>query len=131
VIATGDHVPVKVVIADDSPAYLEALGRLVDATPGFEVVGEAASGAESVRCVLRTGAELVLLDVRMPAGGGYAAARSIAAACPETVVVLVSASGDEDLPRRALEAGAVAGVDKAALTRALLTSLWRTHAPPG
>src|SRR5688500_10235737 len=90
--------PIRVLPADDHPGFLATARDLVRATPGFEMVAEATSGERAVALTARLHPDLVLLDVHMPGIGGIEAARRIMAACPETVLVLVSAYAVEDLP---------------------------------
>ena len=72
--------------------------EVIDATPGFEAVGEAASGEEALAAVARLDPQLVLLDVRMPGLDGIEVARRLRATHPDTVVVLISIEDSIDLP---------------------------------
>ncbi|MEF8834065.1 MAG: response regulator, partial [Halofilum sp. (in: g-proteobacteria)] len=65
----------KVLVVDDEAPARARLARLVTELAGFEVVGEAGDGAEAVRRAEDTGADIVLLDVRMPGMDGLEAAR--------------------------------------------------------
>jgi DNA-binding NarL/FixJ family response regulator len=97
---------VRVLVADDHEPFLEAARAVVAATPGFELVGEARSGEEAVELAGSLAADLVLLDINMPGLGGIGAARQIAATRPETLAVLVSTYGAEELPAAARGCGA-------------------------
>ncbi len=90
---------VRVLTVDDQVVFRRAAQDVIAATPGFEPVGDAESGEDALGEVERLRPELVLLDVRMPGIGGVEAARRIAAAHPETVVVLISIE-DSDGVRR-------------------------------
>jgi len=69
----------KLVIADDEPLARERLRSLLAELHGdYRVVGEAANGAEAVRKVRETAAEVVLLDIRMPGMDGLEAAAKLA-----------------------------------------------------
>jgi DNA-binding NarL/FixJ family response regulator len=70
--------PLTIVVADDSPVYSAPLVRRIDAEPGLTVVRSVASTGEAVAAVRELRPDLVLLDVRMPGGGGLAAARELA-----------------------------------------------------
>lgn len=81
---------------------------MFEAEPGVEVVGEAASGPEALALCrrLREGIDVVLMDLRMPGGGGVEAIRRLRAGGPEPrVLVLTTYDTDDDI-RTALEAGA-------------------------
>jgi two-component system LytT family response regulator len=62
---------VRVVIADDEPPARAKLRRFVAEEPGFEVVAEAADGAEAVDAIRGSAPDLVFLDVQMPGMSGF------------------------------------------------------------
>jgi Response regulator receiver domain len=57
--------PIARATVDDQPIFRAAARDVIDATAGFEAVGEAASGEDALRVVDELGPQLVLLDVRM------------------------------------------------------------------
>ena len=81
---------VGVLIVDDSAPFRRAARDVVAATPGFEVVGEAASGEEALSALEELDPCLVLLDVTMGGIDGIETARRITAGYPRPTVVLVS-----------------------------------------
>jgi DNA-binding NarL/FixJ family response regulator len=94
-----------VVVADDQDLVRSGL-RLVLETRGVEVVAEAADGREAVEAVARTGADVVLMDVRMPVLDGIAATRELPRrGAPSRVLVLTTYDLDEYV-YGALRAGA-------------------------
>ena len=95
---------VRVVIADDHAALRGGIRRSLEAD-GFEVCGEAADAAEAVALAERERPAVCLLDGHMP-GGGIHAAERIASAAPETVVVMLTVSRNDDDLFGALRAGA-------------------------
>ncbi len=96
----------RVVIADDHQLMLAGIRRALESDGGFEIVGETRDGAEVAGIVDRTKPELVLLDVRMPNMDGLACLEEIKRRHPETKVVMLSASQDEQLIESALRRGA-------------------------
>lgn len=68
---------IKVLLADDQTLLRSAFRVLVDSEPDMEVVGEASDGAEAVDIVRAEGADVVLMDIRMPGTDGLAATRMI------------------------------------------------------
>ncbi len=87
----------KILVVDDEAPARERLVRLVGDLDDWEVAGEAASGAEALRAAERTGADVVLLDVRMPGMDGLEAARHLAHADPPPAVIFTTAYGDHAL----------------------------------
>jgi two-component system invasion response regulator UvrY len=83
---------IGVLTVDDDPGFRRLAREVIDATPGFSSVGEAASGERGVSLVALLHPELVLIDVRMPGIGGIEAARRIAQADNRVAVVLMSSN---------------------------------------
>jgi CheY-like chemotaxis protein len=116
---------VRVLVVDDQQIVRSATRSLLDATVGFEAVGEAASGNEALSAVEQLDPDLVLLDVRMPDMDGIEAAARIRATHRRTVVVLMSSD-----PRADPSAStAAAFITKERLKPAVLRELWARHAP--
>jgi DNA-binding NarL/FixJ family response regulator len=102
VSAGGERI--RVVLADDHAAVRAGI-RLALAGEGFDVVAEAADGPGAVQAALREKPDIALLDVKMP-GSGIKAAEEIVQALPQTVVVMLTVSRDDDDLFAALRAGA-------------------------
>jgi CheY-like chemotaxis protein len=119
--------PVSVLTVDDQAVFRTVARDVIEATPGFEAVGEAASGEEALALVAATAPELVLMDVRMPEMDGVEAARRIQRSDRSPVIVLVSAEEDDVLAGGLESSGAVAFVRKHELCPARLRGLWTTH----
>jgi DNA-binding NarL/FixJ family response regulator len=96
--------PVRVILADDQALIRTGLRVLIADTPDIEVVGEAGTGADAVRLATQTGADVVVMDIRMPGMDGIAAT---ALAVAEGTRVLILTTFDEDeYVYAALRAGA-------------------------
>lgn len=103
---TGPAAPVTVLIVDDHPVVRDGLRGMFASAAGFEVLGEAGDGIEGVELATRLDPDVVLMDLRMPGGGGVAAIVELARRAPRCrVLVLTTYDTDSDtLP--AIEAGA-------------------------
>lgn len=105
-----------------------AARMVVEATDGFEVVGEAETGEDSVAMAAELTPDLVLMDVNLPGINGLDATRQIlagAAGPPGTVVVLLlSTYEEEEYAPRAAECGAAAYIPKAVFGPDRLESAW-------
>jgi DNA-binding NarL/FixJ family response regulator len=120
---------VQVLICDDQEAFRVAAREVVNATHGFEVVGEAATGEDSVVAAGRLHPDLVLMDVQLPGIDGLEASRQIRAAHPEVAVLLLSTYDPEDFAARIARSGAIAFISKAAFGPDGLTEAWSRAAP--
>ncbi len=101
-----DAAPIKLLIADDHPVVRDGLSSMFARDPEFEVLGEAADGAEAVRLAQALRPDVVLMDLRMPGMDGVTAITELARR-GVAVRVLVLTTYDTDshvLP--AIEAGA-------------------------
>ncbi|SEG75437.1 DNA-binding response regulator, NarL/FixJ family, contains REC and HTH domains [Nonomuraea solani] len=97
---------IKVVLADDQALVRAGFRVLVDAAPDLEVVGEAADGREAVRLARETGADVVLMDIRMPGMDGLAATSEITSTVSGTRVLVLTTFEIDEYVFAALRAGA-------------------------
>ncbi|MFJ4982156.1 response regulator [Streptomyces coeruleorubidus] len=97
---------ITLLIVDDHPVVRDGLRGMLAADPGFDVLGEAAGGVEAVELALRLNPDVVLMDLRMPAGSGVdAIAELTRRGARAKVLVLTTYDTDSDtIP--AIEAGA-------------------------
>lgn len=96
----------RVAIADDQHLVRAGFRMILDAEPGFEVVGEAADGLAAVNLVTREEPDVVLMDVRMPHLDGIEATRQITASGVATRVLVVTTFDVDEYVARAVRAGA-------------------------
>jgi DNA-binding NarL/FixJ family response regulator len=83
--------PVRVLLVD-SEVFQHALGVLVAATPGFEVVGTASSAREALHLIDVLEPQLVLVDLQMPEADGIETARRLREQHSDLEVVLLAAN---------------------------------------
>jgi DNA-binding NarL/FixJ family response regulator len=116
---------VTVLVVDDHRPLRSVMGELVTATPGFALVGEAASGEAALASVAERSPQMVIMDKRMPGMDGIQATRLLTERHPQVVVVLVTV---EELDTEARYAcGAAAFVPKHRLSPRLLREVWREY----
>jgi two-component system, NarL family, response regulator DesR len=104
--------PLRIVAVDDQPLFIEALSVVLSLSPDLEIVARAPDGLAGVELTLTLRPDVVLMDVDMPRMDGFEATRRIAAALPDTVVVMVTGSNLPADIERARAAGAVGYVTK-------------------
>jgi CheY-like chemotaxis protein len=114
---------VTVLTVDDQAVFRRAVSDLIAATPGFEEVAQAASGAEALELAAALQPDLVLLDVRMDGMDGLETARRLLASQSDAVVVLVSLN---EVPEaaHAIADGVAAHLRKQDLSIRTLRALW-------
>ena len=95
---------ITVVLADDHPSVRAGIRDTLEAG-GFEVVAEAADADAAVAAAMACQPDLCVLDVHMP-GSGITAASKIVAGCPDTAVVMLTVSQDDEDLFQSLRAGA-------------------------
>jgi len=97
---------VRVLVVDDQRPFRVAASAVLRTTPGFELIGEAASGEQALEQVAALAPDLVLMDISMPGMGGVEATRQITAEHPDVaVLVLTMLDGDASV-FAAMRAGA-------------------------
>jgi DNA-binding NarL/FixJ family response regulator len=114
---------VRVLLADDQPPSRRALRAVIDATDGFAVVGEVASGEEAVEAVAVLSPHMVVMDRRMPGMGGLEATRELTARHRDIVVVLTSV--EAVAPEVVASCGAASFIYKHDLSSRGLRDVWR------
>jgi DNA-binding NarL/FixJ family response regulator len=96
----------RVVIADDHPAFRDGLRMMLDAAADIEVIGEATTGTEAVALVLQHAPDAILMDLQMPELNGIASTRRIRAAGSSCGVIVLTMFDDDDSVFAAMRAGA-------------------------
>ena len=113
----------RVVIADDVEDLRYLLGRALDSSGHFTVVGSAANGREAIDIASREQPDLTLLDLAMPVMDGLEALPHIRSAVPEGTVVVLSGFDAETMEATALERGAAGYLVKGLSPKRLVEDL--------
>jgi two-component system nitrate/nitrite response regulator NarL len=98
--------PIRILIADDHPILREGLTKLLEAEPGFAVVGEAADGEAAVELAAKVDADVLLLDLAMPRLSGLEVLDQLARSGRPLLTIILTASIDHAEIVRALQLGA-------------------------
>ena len=101
----------RILIVDDS-FYMRTMLKNMLTDAGYEVVGEAANGAQAVEMAESTTPDLITLDVILPDNTGLDVLKSLRAKVPASKVVMCSAVGQEVIVTEAIENGALAYIVK-------------------
>lgn len=104
--------PWRIVIADDTPDIRMLLRWSLEADPRFQIVGEAANGAEALSLISAHSVDAILLDLAMPVMDGLQAIPQIKVASPKTRIVVLSGFDEESMAGEALSRGADAYLEK-------------------
>lgn len=81
---------VKIFLADDHTIVRQGLAKLLEAEPGFEVIGEAEDGREAVNRVQKMLPDVVIMDIAMPMLNGIEATRQIKKILPQIKIIILS-----------------------------------------
>lgn len=115
-------------VVDDHTLFRRGLMALIGADDRLEVVGEAADLDQALRLLPQAQPDLVLLDNHMPGVSGIQGIAPIKALCPQTHVVMLTVSEDQDDLVAALKAGAEGYLLKTAETDVLTDGLFKVMA---
>lgn len=96
---------IRILIADDHDVVRQGTKAVVERQPGWEVCGVAANGREAVAQAIALKPDVVILDMTMPELNGLEAAIQIKRELPRTEILMFTAHENDDLIRKAFEAG--------------------------
>jgi len=97
---------IRILLVDDHTLFRKGLANLLRVEPDFEVVGEAADGLEAIAQAPVLQPDVILMDVRMPRVSGLEATRQILGVLPQTKILMLSMSEDEEGVFEAVKNGA-------------------------
>ena len=112
-----------VMIADDHSIMRDGLKEVLERSGAFEVVGYAQDGVVAVEVAQSLRPDVIIMDVMMPEKDGIEACREIREALPDTRVLILTASTDEDAVLAAVAAGATGYLQKFSGKEKLLSTI--------
>ena len=103
---------IRVLLVDDHSIMREGLQMMLEHSGEFEVVGQARDGVEAVKAAAKLSPDVIVMDVMMPNKDGVEACREIMESLPDTRVIMLTASTEEDAVIEAVSAGAAGYLQK-------------------
>ena len=122
--AAHETQPLRIVVAEDN-RDLQAMMRMTLEVAGFDVVGQAYDGRETLELVRELQPDILVLDLHMPEVGGLEVLPEIHGIAPHCKVVIHSAIAAMFITESALRAGAVAYIEKGVSPRSIVAHLNR------
>jgi len=97
---------IGILIADDHPIFREGLRKLLEAEPGFRVLGDAGDGEQTLKLARQLEPEILLLDIRMPKLSGLEVLRQLKTLLIQPRTIVFTAAVEKDQMVQALQLGA-------------------------
>jgi len=118
---------IRVMTVDDHPIFRDGLAALLSFYKDFELVAEAADGAQAIQLFRVHRPDVTLMDLSMPVMGGAQATEAITSEFPDArIIALTTYEGDADI-HRALQAGARGYLLKDALRNQIADAIRAVH----
>jgi two-component system, NarL family, nitrate/nitrite response regulator NarL len=115
--------PVRVLIADDEPLFVETVKALLAGDSRLEVVGTAGNGQDAVDLAVALAPDVTLMDISMPVMDGIEATRRIREQSPDACVLVLTGSSISADVDRARQAGVAAFLTKDRLGTQLVNAI--------
>jgi DNA-binding NarL/FixJ family response regulator len=113
----------RVLIVDDTAIVRAVVRRTLSSDERFAVVGEAVNGRDAIDQTRACQPDLVLLDLAMPEMDGLEALPHILEVAPHARVIVLSAFSPDQMAAQAIQAGALAYLEKNALAKELVPGI--------
>jgi DNA-binding NarL/FixJ family response regulator len=84
------YIMLKVYIADDSVVVREKLKEVLEEQGSIKVIGEAGDAGQAITDIRKLDPQVVIIDVRMPNGGGLPVLKDIKARTPQRIVIILT-----------------------------------------
>lgn len=120
-------VPIRILIADDHLVYRLGIRTLLSTEERFCVVGEAANGVDAVALFRKHLPDILLLDLRMPQGGGLGVVQQTIRLAPKARILIVTSYEMEEEIFQVMQAGAAGYLLKDLGREALFEAILHVH----
>jgi NarL family two-component system response regulator LiaR len=100
-------IPIRVMIVDEHDMVRRGLATVMQLNADLDLVGEARNGQQAVQMVEELQPDVVLMDLMMPVMDGATATRIICERWPQVQVIALTASEEQALIKKVLQAGAI------------------------
>jgi DNA-binding NarL/FixJ family response regulator len=114
---------IRILVAEDSAPFRQGLRNLLQTVEGVDVIGEAATGDETIRLANRLQPDMILMDIQMPVVNGIEATRQIIQANPHISILMLTMYDDDESVFAALRAGARGYLLKGALKAEIIRAV--------
>ena len=105
---------ISVFLVDDHELVRTGIRRIIEDVRGIKVAGEAQSGEEAVKWCRNNHADVILMDMNMPGGGGLDAIKKILRFDPDVKIIVLTVCTENPFPTRVMQAGACGYLTKGA-----------------
>ena len=125
---TDNTPPIRVLLADDHAVIREALRLLMGRQAHLHLVGEATTCREVVEVAAREQPDIIVLDLQLSDGSSLEWIPQLGRLAPGAKIIIFSGADDPEMPRRAVQAGALGWVGKGQSSEVLLRAIECVHA---
>jgi NarL family two-component system response regulator LiaR len=120
--------PIRIMLVDDHAVVRSGLSKFLMVNKDMELVGEASDGAEAIQIVGLHQPDIILMDLMMPGVDGITATREILQKYPAIKVIALTSFSEQSLVQGALQAGAIAYLQKNATAVELANAIRSAYA---
>ena len=113
----------RILVVDDHEMVRQGLRSLLEEQSGWNICGEAATGAEAIEKARQLQPDVVVMDVYMPRTNSLLTTREILAALPHAEVLILTVDESPEMIRAAFDSGALGFVSKADAGRQLVAAV--------
>ena len=118
---------IKILIADDHQLFRDGIENLLSNSDAIQIIGQAATGKETLKLVKDLLPDIVLLDIGMPEMNGIQAAEKISKDFPDVRIIALSMYADKMNVKKMLESGAMAYLFKDCTYSQLIEAIQLVH----